>query len=320
MAPFVVPLFWRHRHGDPLSIVGEVVTAAETSRGLDITGRFDMDTERGAAAYRAVKGRRIRGLSVGMLPTRRQGQSIIAADLVEVSLVARPSNSRTLVESVRSVDALHTRSATAIAEFQTIAKDTTMPPRPSPASGATSSSPKRAPSSTLPIEHRSLTEAETGRIEAATEAIRRYDEHALEERNRTCRGDWRSDRPGHRDALAFARTSVTVHAVERERHRTLSPRVSASRTSPCSRPARRWRPLTWAPHANTGNGLQAPRSLWRSAGFPRPRRMVCRRRTAVHAARRCGAGRRGHRPRRIRRCESRRCDRWPRGRLVDADC
>ena len=85
----VVPLFWEHRHGDPLLIVGEVTSAAESARGLDITGRFDMDTERGSAAYRAVKAPHPR-LSVGMLPTRRQGQSIIAADLVEVSLVARP--------------------------------------------------------------------------------------------------------------------------------------------------------------------------------------------------------------------------------------
>jgi Bifunctional DNA primase/polymerase, N-terminal len=41
----------------------------------------------------------IRGLSVGIRPTQVHGRNIMAADLVEISLVARPSNPLTLVEA-----------------------------------------------------------------------------------------------------------------------------------------------------------------------------------------------------------------------------
>ena len=265
----VVPLFWEHRHGDPLSIVGEVTSAAETARGLDITGRFDMDTERGAAAYRAVKGRRIRGLSVGMLPTRRQGQDIITAELVEVSLVARPSNSRTLVESVRSADALHTRSATAVAEFQTIAKDTAMPEtiitsdRRDELVAETRSLIDAAAS-----ENRSLTEAETGRIEAATEAIRRHDEHVLETRNRERAAELHAaiaeaiETRGARcrqSPFMLSADSVTALESARKEYRTLTVfETRAALATTDMGTAREYGP----------NGLQAPRSLWRSAGIP----------------------------------------------------
>jgi hypothetical protein len=97
--------------------------------------------------------------------------------------VTAPSNSRTLVESVRSVDALRTRSARAIAEFQTIAKETTMPEAITTERRDELVAETRSLIDAAASEHRSLTEDETGRIEAATEGVRRYDEHAVQVRN-----------------------------------------------------------------------------------------------------------------------------------------
>ena len=263
----VVPLFWEHRHGDPLSIVGEVTSAAESARGLDITGRFDMDTERGSAAYRAVKGRRIRGLSVGMLPTRRQGQSIIAADLVEVSLVARPSNSRTLVESVRSADALHTRSTTAVDQFKTLAKETTMPETITSERRDELVAETRSLIDAAESENRSLTEAETDRIEAATEAIRRYDEHDRKERSReraaeigAAFGQIVETRNGNRQSPLML-SDENVRTLETARKAFANVTVLETRAALATTDM--GTACEYGP-----NGLQAPRSLWRSSGIP----------------------------------------------------
>lgn len=117
----VTPLIWQHQTGDPRSFVGEVVKAAETAEGLHITGRFDLDTEHGAAAYRAVKARRVTGLSIGYAvrdATKNAAgvTELLDLDLAEISVVTRPANERALIGAVKSaphLDTLRTRVATA---------------------------------------------------------------------------------------------------------------------------------------------------------------------------------------------------------------
>lgn len=101
-----VPLLWEHGAADPRNYVGDVVKAAETADGLEITGKFDLNSEFGKAAYRNVKGRRVQGLSIGYRVGKSvktaAGNELLDLDLIEVSIVARGANARALVGSVKS--------------------------------------------------------------------------------------------------------------------------------------------------------------------------------------------------------------------------
>jgi HK97 family phage prohead protease/HK97 family phage major capsid protein len=101
-----VPLLWEHGAADPRNYVGDVVKAAETANGLEITGKFDLNSEFGKAAYRNVKGRRVQGLSIGYRVGKSvktaAGNELLDLDLIEVSIVARGANARALVGSVKS--------------------------------------------------------------------------------------------------------------------------------------------------------------------------------------------------------------------------
>lgn len=101
-----IPLLWEHGAADPRNYVGDVVQAAETDTGLEITGKFDLDSEHGAAAYRNVKGRRVKGLSIGYRVDKSvktdAGNELLDVDLIEVSIVARGANDRALVGAVKS--------------------------------------------------------------------------------------------------------------------------------------------------------------------------------------------------------------------------
>lgn len=101
-----VPLLWEHGAADPRNYVGDVTAAVETVEGLAITGKFDLDTEHGAAAYRNVKGRRVGGLSIGYRINHSTktaaGNELTDLDLIEVSVVARGANARALIDAVKS--------------------------------------------------------------------------------------------------------------------------------------------------------------------------------------------------------------------------
>lgn len=103
----VTPLIWEHRSDDPRNYVGEVIEATETVEGLRITGKFDTDTEHGAAAYRAVKSRRVTGLSIGYVvrnstKNTNGATELTDLDLAEISIVSRPANDRALIGAVKS--------------------------------------------------------------------------------------------------------------------------------------------------------------------------------------------------------------------------
>lgn len=126
-----IPLLWEHGAQDPRAYIGDVVHAAETDTGLEITGKFDTSTDFGQAAYRNVKGRRVSGLSIGYRVDKQQktdaGNELLAVDLIEVSVVARAANDRALVGAVKSAGGRPTapiRSALARAAAARITTET----------------------------------------------------------------------------------------------------------------------------------------------------------------------------------------------------
>jgi len=93
-APGAVPLLMQHR-GEP---VGTIEAIGEDARGLWIAARVD-----DAEAARLVRCGALPGLSVGYRPVgTRQGawREILAAELVEVSLVAQPAQALARVETI----------------------------------------------------------------------------------------------------------------------------------------------------------------------------------------------------------------------------
>lgn len=102
-----VPLIWEHKSDDPRNYVGDVIEATETPEGLQITGKFDLSTEFGKAAYGNVKGRRVSGLSIGYNVRHSTKATdgvteLTDLDLVEVSIVARGANDRATISAVKS--------------------------------------------------------------------------------------------------------------------------------------------------------------------------------------------------------------------------
>lgn len=104
----VVPILFEHGR-DLDSHVGEVLDMEEDENGLFIRGRLD-NTEAGLRAYNLVKGRRIKGLSIGfypleVTPDESDGTpvtSISQIDLREISLVMFPADPRAEITSVKS--------------------------------------------------------------------------------------------------------------------------------------------------------------------------------------------------------------------------
>ena len=132
-----IPILWEHVHADPRMQVGEVKSARETAQGLEIHARLDVDTEFGAAAYRSIKSRRVKSLSIGY-SIRKSAKAadganeLVDLDLVEVSLVARPANGSAIITAVKSVgiptikhksDLARARAADILKEKDTMQKD-----------------------------------------------------------------------------------------------------------------------------------------------------------------------------------------------------
>lgn len=105
----VIPVLFEHDRTLG-SHVGEIIEAKEDDNGLYIKARLDMDTEVGTRALNLVKGRRIKGMSIGFYPQEVssgviQGKNvniIEKIDLKEISLVLNPADSHALVTSVKT--------------------------------------------------------------------------------------------------------------------------------------------------------------------------------------------------------------------------
>jgi HK97 family phage prohead protease len=103
----VVPIAWEHQTKDPRNLVGEIKSARETDEGLEIHAKLDLDTEFGAAAYRAVKARRVGSLSIGYgvrnsVKASDGVNELTDLDLIEVSLVSRPANDRATITASKA--------------------------------------------------------------------------------------------------------------------------------------------------------------------------------------------------------------------------
>jgi HK97 family phage prohead protease/HK97 family phage major capsid protein len=101
-----VPLLWMHKADDPRNYVGDIIKAVETDEGLEVVGKFDLNSEFGQSAYKNTKGRRVSGLSIGYAVRNAtktaQGNELTDLELVEVSIVARGANDRALISSVKA--------------------------------------------------------------------------------------------------------------------------------------------------------------------------------------------------------------------------
>jgi uncharacterized protein len=101
----LVPLHWNHKGDD---IVGHVDPAlmVETRDGLEVSGRVDLDTERGREVWRQIKANRV-GFSFGFLATSSRKRSdgareLLEVDVYEVSVTPSPMNNRTRVLDTKS--------------------------------------------------------------------------------------------------------------------------------------------------------------------------------------------------------------------------
>ncbi|MGP5505899.1 HK97 family phage prohead protease [Corynebacterium flavescens] len=108
-----IPILFEHDRGLN-SHVGAVVSAVEDEHGLKIAASLDGDTPEGAKALRLVRGRRVRGLSVGFLvedyriDEGEEGQPqfvITKGDLREISLTVSPANPEATIDSAKSAPA-----------------------------------------------------------------------------------------------------------------------------------------------------------------------------------------------------------------------
>ena len=105
-----LPLIWGHdAHGSPLNFVGEIIDADETTEGLQVHARFDLDDDAGRKAYRLVKRGSIKALSIGyrVLDQRRASGGItelLKIELSEVSLVLTPANEGARILAVKADD------------------------------------------------------------------------------------------------------------------------------------------------------------------------------------------------------------------------
>jgi hypothetical protein len=102
-----VPLHWNHQADD---IVGYVApdSMVESSAGLKVRGKVDLDTERGRTVWRLVKANTV-GFSFGYMPTKSRkrsdgGRELLELDIFEISITPSPMNNRTRVLSTKSLD------------------------------------------------------------------------------------------------------------------------------------------------------------------------------------------------------------------------
>ena len=99
-----------HDNHDPAVIVGEVDpdSMVETRDGLKVSGKVDLDTERGSEIWRSLRANRI-GFSFGYLATKERerddgGREVLELDAYEISTTPSPMNNRTRILSTKSDD------------------------------------------------------------------------------------------------------------------------------------------------------------------------------------------------------------------------
>jgi HK97 family phage prohead protease len=103
-------LFWQHNSGEP---IGKWLDAAEDDHGLMMSGKLNMDVQRGKEAYALLKAGDIDGLSIGYrvkeysVDTESGVWTLEKLDLIEVSIVSVGANENAVVQSVKAAKAAH---------------------------------------------------------------------------------------------------------------------------------------------------------------------------------------------------------------------
>jgi HK97 family phage prohead protease len=54
-----IPIYWSHQMHDPMMNLGHVIDAKETSAGLEVHGKLDLENPKAAQVYKLFKGRRV---------------------------------------------------------------------------------------------------------------------------------------------------------------------------------------------------------------------------------------------------------------------
>lgn len=118
----VLPVLWEHVKNDPRMQIGQIKSARETDEGLEIHVALDLDTETGQAAYKSVKARRSKALSIGYSVIDQQKSAegvneLKSLNLMEVSIVSSPANPAALISEVKSETPALVKARKAAAEF-----------------------------------------------------------------------------------------------------------------------------------------------------------------------------------------------------------
>jgi len=100
-------MFWQH---DPNEPIGSWIEMAEDETGLLVTGRLNMDVQRGREAYALLAAGDVDGLSIGYRTIKADqpdASGIVQLKelaLVEVSVVSMPANTSATISAVKAAE------------------------------------------------------------------------------------------------------------------------------------------------------------------------------------------------------------------------
>lgn len=108
---YKIPVYWGHNLSDPDFNIGEIVSAEETDRGLQVRAQLDMDSPKAAQVYRLLKGGRVKEFSFGYQVRdgswgEKDGTEVYELnelDLFEVSVVPVGANPETELQAVKTL-------------------------------------------------------------------------------------------------------------------------------------------------------------------------------------------------------------------------
>ena len=98
-------LLWQHIPSQPIGVWEDM---AEVSRGLKVTGRLVLETQKGAEAHALLKAGALNGLSIGFntvtseMNDKKRIRTLTDVDLWEVSIVTFPANGKARITQVKN--------------------------------------------------------------------------------------------------------------------------------------------------------------------------------------------------------------------------
>lgn len=127
-------MLWQHNPSEPIGVWDDL---EEDGKGLKGTGRFVMDTARGREAHALLKAGAMRGLSIGYREISAEpdgpNRLLKELDLMEISVVTFPANTRATVTSVKSdrmeefAQRLRDGNPMPVKEFESILREAGVP-------------------------------------------------------------------------------------------------------------------------------------------------------------------------------------------------